>query len=139
SSNGPALAARNGRVFIAWRGEDDHLNIAFSDDSGRSFRGKHVSNETSDDQPTLAFHNELPFIAWKGSSNDHLNVARVAVSGGPLGDPNFKIEGLVDKQILGDTTSSAPSLLSSGGVLFIAWKGSGNDNLNVGQMTGFDI
>jgi hypothetical protein len=41
----------------------------------------------------------------------------------------------VDKQTLPDDTSDlGPALASHGGHLYIAWKGSGNDNLNVGVL-----
>ena len=138
SSDSPAIVSRGGRLFIAWKGSgNDNLNIMFSDDNGHSFRGKHISGETSDHQPALAVHNELLFIAWKGSGNENLNLARVATSGGGPGDVNFKIEGLVDKQIFDDTSDTGPSLASNGGALLISWKGSGNDNLSVSAISGF--
>ena len=138
STDSPALAARGGLLFIAWKGSgNDNLNIMFSEDNGHSFKGKHISREASDSQPALTVHNEVLFIAWKGSGNDNLNVARVATSGGPPG--NVSIEGLVEKQTFDETTSTSPSLTSHGGVLFIGWKGSGNDNLNVAAVTGRSI
>ena len=36
-----------------------------------------------------------------------------------------------NKVVLGDTSSQNPAIASLGGRLFIAWKGSGNDHLNV--------
>jgi hypothetical protein len=41
---------------------------------------------------------------------------------------------LVNKVILGDTTDQAPALVSHFGCLFLAWKGSGNENLNVAEV-----
>jgi hypothetical protein len=41
------------------------------------------------------------------------------------------ISGLTGKVTLPDTSSTSPALASLTGRLFIAWKGDGNDNLNV--------
>jgi hypothetical protein len=39
--------------------------------------------------------------------------------------------GLINKVTLGDTSPFSPALASHDGRLFIAWRGDGNDNLNV--------
>jgi hypothetical protein len=41
------------------------------------------------------------------------------------------VEGLEDKIVLGDTSDEGPTLASHGGRLFLAWKGSGNEQLNM--------
>ena len=57
-----------------------------------------VSPETSDDAPALASDGTSLFIAWKGSGNDNLNVAQVALD--PAGSPT----GIVNK-----TTVATPA------------------------------
>ncbi|HEV2387204.1 MAG TPA: glycoside hydrolase family 18 protein [Candidatus Acidoferrales bacterium] len=126
----PALASHDGRLFLAWKGSgNDNLNVMFSSDGGATFSGKYVSPETSDAAPALASHNGRLMIAWKGSGNDNLNVAEVGFFADSQG--GFGIEGFTSKVVLGDTADGSPALASNDGRLFLAWKGSGNDNLNV--------
>ena len=56
-------------------------------------------------------------------------MARVGLFASTAGD--FGIEGLIGKVILEDRSSTGPALASHDGRLFIAWKGSGNENLNI--------
>ncbi|TCZ58777.1 M12 family metallopeptidase [Roseicella aquatilis] len=128
TDNAPALAFHDNALFLAWRGSgNDNLNVAVSDDRGGSVRGKHVSPETSDDAPALASHNGRLFIAFKGSGNDNINVAQVSRQPGGTRD----VAPLGAKVTLGDETDAAPALASHRGNLYLAFKGSGNDNLNV--------
>lgn len=127
SDCGPALAFHDNRVFLAWKGSgNDNLNVVLSNDSGATFTGKHTSPETSDDAPALASHKGRLFIAFKGSGNDNINVAVVQRSG----DGN-QVVSLSNKVILSDTTDASPAIVSHNGNLYIAFKGSGNENLNV--------
>jgi hypothetical protein len=122
----PALASLNGRMYIAWKGDgNDNLNVMVSTDNGNTFHNKFVSGETSPQAPALAAHNGLLFIGWKGDGNDQLNVAVVDLDG--AGNPT----GFSGKVVLGDTSPLSPSLASVGGNLYLAWRGDGNDNLNV--------
>jgi hypothetical protein len=130
SNRAPALASHNGRLFLAWkRADDDNLNLAFSDDNGQSFRGNRTLTDTSHHAPALSSHNGRLFLAWTGRGDGNLNVAKVALFANTAGA--FGIEGLEEAAILGDTSEQGPALASHNGRLFLAWKGSGNDNLNL--------
>jgi hypothetical protein len=130
SSTGPTLASHNGRLFVAWKGSgNNNLNLAFSDDDGASFGGISTFGDTSSDAPALASHEGRLFYAWKGSGNEQLNVARVVLIGNTAG--GFGIESLENKVVLPDFSTQPPTLASHMKHLFIAWKGEGDDNLNI--------
>lgn len=127
TSCGPALAFHDNRVFLAWKGSDnDNLNVALSNDSGTTFTGKHTSPESSNDAPALASHKDRLFIAFKGSDNDNINVATVLRSG-----DGSQVVSLSNKIILGETTDASPAIVSHNGNLYLAFKGSDNENLNI--------
>jgi len=122
----PALASLNGKMYIAWKGDgNDNLNVMVSTDNGNSFHSKFTSGETSPQAPALCAHNGALFISWKGDGNDNLNVARVNLDG------NGAPTGFSQKVTLGDTSPLCPSLASIGGHLYLAWRGDGNDQLNI--------
>jgi hypothetical protein len=126
----PALASHNGRLFLAWKGSgNNQLNLAFSEDNGFTFKGKKILIESSAYSPSLASHAGRLFLAWTGEGEEKLNVAKVTLFGNTAG--GFGIEGLEGKVVLGDSSEAAPALASHNGRLFLAWKGSGNDNLNL--------
>jgi hypothetical protein len=130
SDSAPALASHGGRLFLAWRGSgNDDLNLAFSDDGGASFGGKVTFAESSEDSPALASHNGALYMAWRGSGNEDLNIAKVDLFASTAG--GFGIDGLSNKVILGETSDFSPALASCEGVMYMAWRGSGNENLNV--------
>jgi len=129
----PALAVLNDRVYLAWKGwGNNDLNVMVSTNAGpagASFSDVNKfstspSSQTSSAAPTLGTYDGRLFIAWKDGS-DHLNVATVVLDG--LGRP-FDILPLAD---LGDTSPVNPALAELNGNLNLAWKGDGNDNLNV--------
>jgi hypothetical protein len=130
SEAAPALASHNGRLFLAWKGSgNDNLNLMFSDDNGASFRGKMTFPETSSHGPALTSHGGRLFLAWKGSGNENLNIAKVVLFGNTAG--SFGIEGLEGKVVLGEISEEPPALGSQNGMLFLAWKGEGEDHLNL--------
>ena len=130
AEEGPALASHNGRLFLAWKGSgNDNLNLIFSDDDGLSFHGKTTFGDTSHYAPALASHDGRLYLAWTGRGDGNLNVASVALFGNTAG--GFGIDSLEAKVVLGDTSECAPGLASSNGRLFLAWKGAGNDDLNL--------
>ncbi|OJA84389.1 hypothetical protein BGV71_12420 [Burkholderia ubonensis] len=122
----PSLASCDGNLYLAWKGDgNDNLNVMVSSDGGASFGNKVISPESSDDAPALASDGTTLLVAWKGSGNDNLNVATVAL------DPEGAPTGIVNKAILGDTSPVRPALALLNGAVYLAWKGDGNDNLNV--------
>ena len=130
SDAAPAMASHDGRLFLAWKGSgNDNLSVMLSSDNGASFSGLYISSETSDAAPTLVSHGGRLLIAWKGSGNDNLSVAEVGLFGNTQG--GLGVEDFRNKVVLGESSDTSPSLASDGRRLFLAWKGSGNDNLNV--------
>lgn len=130
SEQSPAIATHNGRLFLAWKGTgNNNLNLMFSDPNGTSFPGKMTFADTSPFAPAIASHNGRLFFAWTGIGEGKLNVAKVTLFGNTAG--GFGIEGLEGKVVLADTSERAPALASYNGRLFLAWKGAGNDNLNL--------
>ena len=130
SDGAPALASHDARLFLGWRGSgNEELNLAFSEDDGRSFRGKTVFSDDSTHGPTLTTHDERLYLGWKGSGNENLNVARVVLFASTAGD--YGIDGLEDKVTVPEISTEPPALASAGGLLYLAWKGEGADKLNL--------
>lgn len=136
SDAAPALASHKGRLFIAWKGSgNNQLNLGVLEkeegepDSQLELRAKITLGDSSEYGPSLVSHAGRLFLAWTGEGNEQLNVAKVALFASTAGA--FGIEGLEDKIVLGDTSEATPALASHGGRLFLAWKGSGNDNINM--------
>jgi hypothetical protein len=130
SDAAPAIASHDGRLFIAWRGAgNERLSLAFSNDDGRTFEGKLVLDaEESEHAPALVTHDSRLFLAWTGL-DERLNVAKVVLFANTAG--GFGIEGIEAKVTLDETSEAGPALASHLGRLLLAWKGSGNDNLNI--------
>jgi predicted phage baseplate assembly protein len=122
----PSLASLGGKLYIAWKGDgNDNLNVMYSSDNGQTFGNKYTSPETSPMYPALTADKANLYIAWKGDGNDFLSVAPVSITGGT-------INSLSPKTIIENETSPlSPSLASLNGRLYLAWKGDGNDFLNV--------
>jgi len=127
SPYGPALASWGDYgIYLAWTGDDNHVILAhYADPATQTSR--YESGETSSQAPALGMNNVNFFIAWKGDGNDNLNVA--------TGDPN-PISGEVkfgDPVILPETSPINPALAYdwSSSRMYLAWKGDGNDNLNL--------
>jgi hypothetical protein len=129
SDTSPALASHGGRLFLAWKGSgNDQLNIAVSTDDGHNFVGKKILGEESEFAPALVSYNGHLYIAWTGL-DEHLNIARVTVFANTAGGAG--VEGIEVKVTLDETSEAAPALCSHNGRMFLAWKGSGNDDLNL--------
>ncbi len=125
----PAIASHEGRLFLAWKGAgNDNINLMWSSD-GIGFSTPVTLPEATDAAPALASFNGRLFLAWKGSGNEAINVAKVTFFASTAGA--FGVERLEGKVTLGDTTEAAPALAAHAGRLFLAFKGAGNDALNL--------
>jgi hypothetical protein len=89
-----------------------------------------ISNSQCNSNPTLGVDdgNKYLYTAWNGG-NDNLIASKVNLSAS--GDIQ---NGPLASSFNGEKTSTGPSLVLHNGLLFIAWKGSGNSNLNVAQV-----
>ncbi|KAF2989014.1 hypothetical protein OGR47_15025 [Methylocystis sp. MJC1] len=128
SPHSPALAAHNGHLFIAWKGDgNDQLNVAHVVLNGNrvvALANKVVLGDTSPVSPALASFNGRLYIAWKGDGNDNLNVMSSGDDGRTFGG----------KFTSPETSPEPPALVAHNGMLFIGWKGDGNDQLNIAQV-----
>ncbi len=83
--------------------------------------------------PALALHTKrdnfkMLLVSWKGSGNSALNVARVQGTN-VMGLEG--VEGIEWKRVLNETTDTAPAIASNAGNVYVAWRGSGNNQLNI--------
>ena len=136
SVSSPALASHQGRLFLAWRGGDNRLNLMFSAD-GAHFGGKRILAASSEHAPSLASHNGQLFLAWKGLGNTELNIMASDDNGLSFaGKP--RVSTTADGTGTGpsprrEATPVAPSLTSHAGMLIWAWPGVPNNLLNVAR------
>ena len=123
SDHAPSLTSFDGSLWIAWTGTDDALNVMDVFDPTT----KHVLNEESDHAPSIT---SAPvgsglWIAWTGT-DDGLNVMDV-----PLTAPSSQ------HHIFNETSDNSPSIVGTDSdTIWIAWKGSGNNSLNVMNVLG---
>jgi len=136
----PVLASHDGRLFIGWKGSgNEQLNVAEvgfigAGPGGPAITGlfnKLVLDETSENGPSLASHANRLSVSWRGTPNEQLNVLSAC---GRFGIFSAKFPA---KGTFGDSSSDSPALTSHNGRLFIAWKGSGNEQLNVAKVDFF--
>jgi hypothetical protein len=112
----PALALNFGKVYLAWTGTDNQLNVASSSD-GRSFSSPSLLREYSNCAPAMVVNGPL-FIAWTGTDN-RINV---------MSSSNGTTFG--NKVTLNETSYDGPALAAFGGKIYLAWTGT-NSNLYV--------
>jgi hypothetical protein len=137
SAAGPAISGdENGNIFLAWTGQDEHLNLAISADRGATWPQKFTFDETSSHGPALISHaGGRLMLAWKGSGNENLNVARVQLES--VGNPSsLVVKGLLKKMIVPDTSDYAPSVATYDDLLLLAWTGEGAGSLNLAGPVG---
>jgi hypothetical protein len=136
SASGPALACWKSRPFLAWNGNGDkYLNlvpIILRTRTGNDFPTVEIGPKTTFDQrtpysPALAEHRDHLWLAWTGSDR-HLNVARITTR---LSSGVATASELSEAFTSSETSDAGPALCSIRDRLFLAWKGAGNDDLNL--------
>jgi hypothetical protein len=129
SPTGPTLASFEGSLFLAWRDVNDAIVVASSQDGGQTFPPSFTSTQKTPHAPCLAVHDGQLFVAWQSTSMDVLEVATVTVVDGvPTGIGTPVV-------IHTETSPLGPSIASNGSVLFLSWKGDGNDHISLLQST----
>src|SRR5262249_43131 len=126
----------NGRLFLAWTGTDDRLNVMSSGDLGATWQNKRTLNETSPTEPALAIFNGKLILLWNGTdSPSHLNFIESADGALTWGN----------KWTMGDTSDHHPAMADGADhVPYFCWAGSGNELLNLlhsetGNTNGFQV
>jgi len=118
SSEPPALAASDSKLFVGWTGTDAQLNVFASPNP--NIPTKETFEKGDDDAgPSLAFAFGNVFIVWQDEDN-HLHLLS---SSSP---PEQKFSGKLD---LGETLAgnSTPGLAFGHGRLYLAWIDGNND------------
>jgi hypothetical protein len=135
SDDGPAItnwAAGNG-INTAWKGSgNNNLNVMSMMDTFT----KSTSVETSPHRPALCtsqWPNFAIHMAWTGEGDGELNIMQMVNSNPFVGAPPFNTEfDSATKVTIADQTSpSAPAIASLGKALYLCWRGTGNNKINV--------
>ena len=119
SEFGPALAAHDGQLVLAWRGVDNGaVNVAFWQPGTPGFEGLLTFGEVTIAEPALVSHDGRLLLAWTGSDK-RINVAELPAGG----------TALTGKVTLPDTSDDGPALASFSQRLFIALQQEDNNDL----------
>lgn len=144
SSDGPALAVLGDRLYIAWVGSgNDHLNIMPSVDLGNRVLGFDSNAKVVIEYGESQQVQSLGGPGLTATRDGHLVLAWTHNGGGVLGpnashdmfgiyfDQGLNRAGFLSS--LGDTSDDGPAVAywANGNGLNTAWKGSGNNHLNV--------
>ncbi len=132
TSDRPSLTVYNGQLYMAWKGAGDDEGIWWT--SFQSFEGNvpgappgglgqaQVPGVGTTNGPALAAYNGLLYLAWKGAGDDTGIWFRAAVKGDP-----FLLWQTPQQNVPGVGTSLGPALTAYSGLLYMAWKGAGDD------------
>lgn len=120
----PAIAAFNGRLYLAYTGLDGRLNVASSTDGVTFGASTIIPNNTSAVGPGLAAFNGELYIAWAATDGRRsINIMQSANGVSWVNKRLFRF----------DASLGNPALAGSSSQLLIAWNGTdGAHTLNVG-------
>lgn len=122
----PAISAYGVKLVVAWTDpQSRHIQVAMYSPGSNALEFQTTLGDTSDYGPALVQHNGSLFLGWTGTGDHKLNVARFQFD---LAAHRF---GLDRKVTLADSSESGPSLASLRGRLFLAWRGTGENKLNI--------
>ncbi|MGN9845168.1 hypothetical protein ACTMTI_44300 [Nonomuraea sp. H19] len=128
----PMLSPLGGFLTQRRAGENGNYEVVITwPDGGLAHYWRDNSSVLAHIGPVLASGGRL-FVAWKGSGESDdvdLNLITPLLFANSAG--GFGIEGIESKVTLEETSEAPPALAFHNGRLFLAWKGDGNDNLNL--------
>ncbi len=117
TESSPALTVFDGRLYVAWRGDNSaHQVNVESSSNGVDFGNKVVLPENTIGSPALTVFDGRLYVAWTGT-NHQLNIE--SSSNGV----NF-----ADKVTAPESSDAGPGLTAFDGVLEIAWAGTDKDH-----------
>jgi len=111
SDHSPALAAFNGRLYLAWKG-NDNLNVSSSTD-GQNWDPQIMFDEFTPHGPALASFNGRLYIGWTGTDEFALLNVMSTDDGVNWGN----------KVTIREDSQYGPALCAFDGKLYIAWTG----------------
>ncbi len=119
----------SGSLFLAFRNSGGNgLWIATYFTNGAGITGSYLADEYTDHAPSLSSQ----YLAWTGSGNPQLNVSAV-------GNNNEGRAQIVGKITSSESSDGGPCLCDFNGETLIGWRGSGNFNISVAQVSGGNI
>ncbi len=125
---GPALTGTSDRLYLAWVGRDDHLNVVESHD-GRTFENKRTLKDSSPHTatPSLIYGDGFFYLSWIGH-DDKLNLitSTDAITWSNKVTLNEKSTG-----------TGVAGLAYGNGTLFLDW--SGTDHKHHINILSFDV
>lgn len=127
SSQGPALAAFNGRLYMAWKAIDtiNHQQIGWTSTlDGINFDLDHLYDQkgiNSSQGPALAAFNGKLYMVWKGMEGDQ-KIWLTSTSDGV----NFDTPKITHED---HTSYKGPALAALNDKLFLAWEHADNQKL----------
>jgi hypothetical protein len=134
---GPALGVHNGKLWMAWIGDDNKqlnvVQVVLRGDGTINIdpATKQIMAASSDGTPSLASFKGRLWMAWIGQNNRQLNV---------MGSRNGNDFDSTTLQIMSQTSDITPRLAAFGEMMWLAWSGRGNSELNViGSLNGNDF
>jgi hypothetical protein len=143
SSEGPALCAFKGGVFMAWKGIGGPERVFFSilvpkgffiNEGYRWTARRQIPGAHSSACPALAVRGGRLFIAWKGVTGDErIFLSRFDADHGTLERGTFTGPSILPENA-GRTSLGpglAPLAFQGNDFLFMAWKASGNPDINI--------
>jgi hypothetical protein len=123
TSNGPALAAFNGDLYLVWKGEGADTRMFYSKSSdGKNWTSQAQVGGNTSDRPAVAAFNGNIYLAWKGEGTD----SRMFFSSSSNGN-NWSGQALIGGNTSVGLTSNGPALAAFNGYLYLVWKGEGTD------------
>ena len=132
TTHSPALASFQGRVYIAWKGEEGDYGIYWSYcENGVWQTQTKLGTAETENAPAMVATSDAIFLVWKGRSDSNI---RWAILGDAVGgDSAFTELGPLTAGGIFFETSHAPSLTADGNTVYMAWIGATNGNLYVAR------